>query len=184
MKTFRMLIMLIIVTSLVLTACSPPGTAEPTEAMVEPTSASEPTKAPEPTTPPEPTGLVCENGVKVGLITDATGPLAIYGAHILRSFMLGMEYVAGAPGSVGEVFDFAAGNSNTFMIDDCEVEVIVGDDQSNPENTASIAREMIEVEGVNVLVGTVSSGATATLQQIAAENQIPDPPDRCPGCCQ
>jgi len=86
--------------------------------------------------------------------------------------MLGMEYTSGAPGSVGEVFAVEDG-SNTFMVDDCEIEVIVGDDQTNAELTASLAREMIEVEEVDILVGTVSSGATATLQEIAAENQVP-----------
>jgi branched-chain amino acid transport system substrate-binding protein len=119
-----------------------------------------------------PQPLSCDEPIKVGLITDATGALAIYGAHIIRSFMLGMEYATGAAGSVGDVFTIEDG-SNTFMLDDCEIEVILGDDQSNPENTATVAREMIEVEGVDVLVGTVSSGATATLQGIAAENKIP-----------
>ena len=59
------------------------------------------------------------------------------------------------------------------MLDGQEIEIILGDDQSNPELTASLAREMIEVEQVDVLVGTVSSGNTATLQEIAAENMIP-----------
>jgi branched-chain amino acid transport system substrate-binding protein len=117
-------------------------------------------------------GVSCDEPVKVGLITDGTGALAVYGAHIWRSFMLGMEYATGAPGSVGEVFA-VADERNTFTLDNCEIEVILGDDQTNPELTATIAREMIEVEDVDVLVGTVSSGATATLQEIAAENQTP-----------
>ncbi|MFN2146492.1 MAG: substrate-binding domain-containing protein, partial [Anaerolineales bacterium] len=111
--------------------------------------------------------------IKVGLITDATGSLAIYGAHILRSFMLGMEYATGAPGSVGDVFDFATAQENTFYLDGREIQVFVRDDQSNPENTATVARELIDVEGVDILVGTVSSGATATLQGIAFESKIP-----------
>ncbi|NJC97465.1 MAG: ABC transporter substrate-binding protein, partial [Anaerolineae bacterium] len=37
----------------------------------------------------------------------------------------------------------------------------------------TVARELIDVEGVNILVGTVSSGATATLQGIALESGIP-----------
>ncbi|MBL7161983.1 MAG: substrate-binding domain-containing protein [Anaerolineales bacterium] len=119
-----------------------------------------------------PSGLVCDEPIKVGLITDATGVLAIYGAHIWRSFMLGMEYGTGAPGSVGEVFA-VEDVSNTFMLDGCEIEVILGDDQTNPDLTTSVAREFIEVDEVDVLVGTVSSGNTATLQEMAAENQIP-----------
>ncbi|MBE2197232.1 MAG: ABC transporter substrate-binding protein, partial [Anaerolinea sp.] len=34
-------------------------------------------------------GVSCAEPVKVGLITDETGALAIYGAHILRGFPLG-----------------------------------------------------------------------------------------------
>ena len=118
-------------------------------------------------------GLTCDEPIKVGLITDATGALAIYGAHILPSFMLGMEYATGAAGSAGDKFDFAATQENTFMLDDCEIQVFVRDDASTPDNTATVARELIDVEGVNILVGTVSSGATATLQGIAAESKIP-----------
>ncbi|MCB9135887.1 MAG: substrate-binding domain-containing protein [Anaerolineales bacterium] len=172
MKTFRIIMITLFLLTLILSACSPPGTAEPTTAP-EPTEAvAEPTTAPEPTDVPAPTGVTCDAPIKVGLITDGTGALAIYGAHIIRSFMLGMEYATGAPGSAGDVFTLDMG-TNTFKLDDCEIEVIVKDDQSTPDTTATLARELIEVEGVSVLVGTVSSGATATLQGIAAENKIP-----------
>ncbi|MCA9969845.1 MAG: ABC transporter substrate-binding protein, partial [Anaerolineales bacterium] len=110
------------------------------------------------------TGLTCAEPVKIGLITDETGALAIYGAHVLRGFPLGMEYAAGAAGTDN-------GDYTSYMVDGCEVQVFVRDDQSNPENTATAARELIEVEGVDLLVGTVSSGATATLQELARENQ-------------
>ncbi|HLF89280.1 MAG TPA: ABC transporter substrate-binding protein, partial [Anaerolineales bacterium] len=172
MKKLQFFVVLVMVAGLILSACSPPGTAEPTEAVTAPTEIPEATTPPEPTTAPEPQGVTCDTPIRVGLITDGTGALAIYGAHILRSFMLGMEYATGAPGSAGDVFSLEMG-TNTFKLDDCEITVIVKDDQSTPDTTATLARELIEVEGVNVLVGTVSSGATATLQGIAAENQIP-----------
>ncbi len=110
--------------------------------------------------------VACEEPVKVGLITDETGALAIYGAHILRSFPLGLEYATGAAGAEGDGF-------TSYMLDGCEIQLYIRDDQSTPENTATVARELIEVEGVDVLVGTVSSGATATLQELARENEIP-----------
>lgn len=146
---------------------APEPTAEP-----EMTEAPEPTAEPEMTEEPAMTEEAMMEPIKVGLITDGSGPLAIYGAHILRSFNLGMEYMAGAPGSAGETFTLEAGE-NTFEVDGHQIIVIVGDDQSNPENTGTIARELIEVQEVDVLVGTVSSGATATLQGVAAENNIP-----------
>ncbi|GAB4484432.1 MAG: substrate-binding domain-containing protein [Anaerolineales bacterium] len=179
MKLTRLFAFVVLAAALILTACAP--AAAPTPAP-EPTQAPEPTAAPakptdaptpEPTAESAPASLTCATPVKVGLITDVSGSLAIYGAHILRSFMLGMEYQAGAPGSAGEKFDFAATQENTFKVDNCEIQVFVRDDASNPENTATLARELIDVQKVNILVGTVSSGATATLQGIAFESKIP-----------
>lgn len=172
--TFRVLAILVIL-SMILVACAPAATPAPVEEaeeepMEEPEE--EPMEEPEEEEPmEEEMALSCDEPIKVGLITDATGALAIYGAHMIRSFMLGMEYATGAPGSVGEVFTVEDG-SNTFMLEGCEIEVLLGDDQTNPDLTTSIAREFVEVEGVDVLVGTVSSGNTATLQEIAAENEI------------
>ncbi len=79
----------------------------------------------------------------------------------MHSFPLGLEYATGAPGE-----------NDTYKLGDCEIQVIARDDQSNPENTATVGRELIEQEGVDILVGTVSSGATASLQELARENDI------------
>lgn len=174
MKKIQLILAGLVAVALLLSACAPAATPEPTEEPVveQPTAAPEPTAVPE-VEEPAPTGLTCEEPIKVGFITDVSGSLAIYGAHMLPSFMLGMEYATGAAGSAGEKFDFAATQENTFTLDNCEFQVFVRDDASTPDNTATVARELIDVKGVDILVGTVSSGATATLQGIAAENQIP-----------
>lgn len=173
---------IVMVFVLVVSACAPAATPTPTEEPAEPTPTEEVMEEPTPTeevmeepTPteevmeePTPTeemaaeGVSCEEPVKVGVITDETGPLAIYGAHVLRGFPLGMEFATGAPGV-----------DNTYMLDNCEIELVFADDQSNPEITATVAAELIDVEGVDILVGTVSSGATKTLQGIAAREGIP-----------
>jgi len=189
MKLFRTLTVLIVALSMILTACAPAATEAPTAAPATeapaPTDAPAPTEAIAPTAEPtaEPTaaptevpapvGLTCAEPIKVGLITDASGPLAIYGAHILRSFMLGMEFATGVEGSAGPKFDLKEAQENTFKFENCEIVVYVRDDASNPQNTATVARELIDVQKVNFLVGTVSSGATATLQGIALESKIP-----------
>ena len=167
-SAYRFLLLLTVVA--VLATCGPteppptdtPEPVEPTatQAAAEPTDTPE-VAEPEPTEAPPAGGLTCEEPIKVGLITDKTGALALYGEMIERSFLLGMEYAAGAPGTA----------DHTFQVDDCEIQVLIRDDQSNPETTTTVARELIEVEQVDLLVGTVSSGATATLQEIARENE-------------
>jgi branched-chain amino acid transport system substrate-binding protein len=137
MKVLRTLVFALVTMSLLLAACAP-ATPAPTEAPVATESPTEvateaPTEAPV-------AGLTCAEPIKVGLITDVSGALAIYGAHILRSFMLGMEYATGAPGSAGEKFDFTQTQENTFKIDDCEIQVFVRDDLSTPDTTAAAAR--------------------------------------------
>ena len=171
MKRLYWILSIVLVLSFVLSAC-----AQPTATPVPPTKAPEPTKAPvaqptafPPTKAPEPTkapvaaaALKCDKPIKVGLITDLSGALAVYGAMAQRSFLLGMEWLAGAPGK-----------DNVFKIGDCEIQVIVKDDKGVVETTATVARELIEVSKVDILVGTVNSGGTATLQGIAKENKKP-----------
>ena len=170
MKTFRSVLIGLLAFALVLSACGPAATEEPV--VSEPESSEATVEEEEPAEEEMAEGLTCEEPIKVGLVTDVTGALAIYGTHIWRSFMLGMEYATGAAGSAGDVFDPATGE-NTFMLEGCEITVLLGDDQTNPDLTTSVAREFVEVDQVDVLVGTVSSGNTATLQEIAAENQLP-----------
>ncbi len=171
MKRRNLLIFLslFVILALALVACGG-GTpaAEPTEEpapTVEEPATAEPAAA-EPTAEPAAMeGVTCAEPIKVGLITDETGALAIYGAHILRGFPLGMQYATGAEGTDN-------GDYTSYMLDNCEIQVYVRDDQSNPETTATVGRELIEEVGVDVIVGTVSSGATATLQELARENDV------------
>lgn len=162
---------------LALVACggdrSDPATEETTteettteeEAVEESTEEEMEETEEEGTTEAETAGVSCDGPVKVGLITDETGSLAIYGTHVLRSFPLGMEYATGDAGTEADGY-------TSYLLDNCEIQVFVRDDQSNPETTATVGRELIEVEGVDILIGTVSSGATASLQELARENDI------------
>lgn len=174
-KSLMFVLAMLLIASMALGACTKPSTPAvvPTEAPVQPEATVAPTEAPVVTEAPAATGLTCKEPVKIGLISDLTGVMQMYGGWMVRSFMLGMEKLAGAPGTAGPVFDFAKTQENTFKVDNCEITVIVRDDGSNPENTTTVANELIDVKKVNILVGTVSSGATAVLQGIAASAGIP-----------
>ncbi len=182
-KSLAMVASILMILSFVLGACAqtPAPTEEVTEepvveATTEEPVVEEPTEEPvaEETEATEPeAALTCEEPVKVGLITDLTGGLAIYGVMIPRSFMLGMEYATGVVGSAGEMFDISASQENTFSTGSCDIQVFVRDDAGLPENTTAIANELIDVQKVDFLVGSASSPCTATLQEIAKDNQIP-----------
>ena len=69
-----------------------------TEAMADETTTTAAMADETTTTEAMADGVACDEPVKVGVITDQTGALAIYGAHIMASFPLGMEYATGAAG--------------------------------------------------------------------------------------
>lgn len=194
-STLFLVLAMLVIASLVLAAC--PSAATPAPAATEPPAApvEQPTTAPEPTATPvpapteapteapaaapteaptaeaaaagEPVALTCEEPIKIGLITDLSGALALYGMMTSRSFQLGMEYASGAPGTAVDA------TTTAYTFGDCEVQVLVRDDKGSAEQTATLARELVEKDAVDLLVGTVSSGSTASLQEIAKESQVP-----------
>src|SRR3990170_3209197 len=122
MKVLRTSVFVLVALTGLLAACGPAATETPV-ATEAPTMA--PTEAP--------AGIVCADPVKVGFITDVSGALAIYGAHMVPSFMLGMEYATGAAGSAGSVFNAAETQQNDFVLDDCTIQIFFRDDASTPD---------------------------------------------------
>jgi branched-chain amino acid transport system substrate-binding protein len=152
----------VIAMALVAAACGDDDDAASTTAAPTTTAASSTTEAP--TTTEAPAGFSCGDGVTIGVITDLTGALAIYGAHMNRGVPVGFAYATD-----GEV---QTDLEQTYTLGDCEIRVVFKDDQSNAELSGTAARELIEVEGASIIIGSVSSGVTATLQGIARENDV------------
>jgi len=162
---------LFVALALVLAACGSSTTTTTTATTAATTTteavATTTTEAMATTTTEAMAGVSCDEPIVVGVITDVTGPLAIYGAHMMRGVPVGFAYGTGS-----EVTSAADTMKQTFMLDNCEIDVIYKDDQTDPELSATAARELIEVDGAKILIGTVSSGVTATLQSLAAENDV------------
>ncbi len=173
-RTVFLLLSLLTVLALALSACggtAPVETVQPTvEAVVEevveevaPTEA--PTEAPaaEPTEAPaeEPTAETADQpfageDLVIGLMTDKSGALAIYGPSQTNGFYLGLEYATGG----------------TMEVAGRPIVVVEKDNASNPETAVQQARELIEAEGADILVGNISSTAALATIPVAEENNV------------
>jgi branched-chain amino acid transport system substrate-binding protein len=177
-KVMLYIISILLITSMLMTACV--QQVEPTEEPVveEPTEepvVEEPTEEPvveEPTEEPvaeEPTEEPTEEPVvelgpvlKIGQLAMLSGVMALYGEQQVRGFELGLEYMSG-----GNMDD-----EGRYIIANRPVEVITKDTEGNPEKGVALALELIEKDGIELLQGPVSSSVATALTTVAMENEI------------
>ncbi|UCE00456.1 MAG: ABC transporter substrate-binding protein, partial [Chloroflexota bacterium] len=134
---------------LLLSACVPAATEEPTLTSAPPTEApEEPVETPEPVEEGEP--------LVVGLMTDKSGALAVYGPSQTNGFYLGLEYAT----------------NGTMEVAGRPITVIEKDNGSDPEVGVTQARELIEAEGAEVIVGNISSGVALAVMPVVEENNV------------
>ncbi len=100
--------------------------------------------------------VAAKGPITVGLLTDDSGGLAIYGPMLERGFTLGLNY--------------ATGGTNKVM--GREIKVVTKDTASDVNKGTSLAREAIEKDGAKVLVGAPSSAVALAVSGIAAQNKI------------
>ncbi|MDQ3929691.1 MAG: substrate-binding domain-containing protein [Chloroflexota bacterium] len=94
--------------------------------------------------------------INVGLLTDKSGSLAIYGPMLERGFELGLEYATG-------------GTNKVYGRD---IKVTTKDTASNVETGTSLAREAIEKDKAQILVGVPSSGVALAVSAVANDNKV------------
>ena len=156
MKNRRMLLIvlsLLTVLALALSACG--GATTETTATEVP--AVEPTEAPA----EEPTAEMAEQpfageDLVIGLMTDKSGALAIYGPSQTQGFYLGLEYAT----------------EGTMEVAGRPIRVVEMDNSSDPDTAVTQARELIEAEGADILIGNVSSSAALATIPVAEENDV------------
>jgi branched-chain amino acid transport system substrate-binding protein len=102
----------------------------------------------------------------IGLLSDQSGPLTIYGTELENGFKLGLLYAAGVDPTQYDSVDAALAD---VTIGGRPIDVQVRDTASNADTGASVARELVEQQGAEVLVGAPSSGVTVGLQQLALD---------------
>jgi branched-chain amino acid transport system substrate-binding protein len=94
--------------------------------------------------------------IKIGMATTLSGSIALFGEANRNAAQLAVEELNEAGGVLGR-----------------QVELIVRDDQAKPEEGVNIARDLIIDEGIQALLGPVSSGVALAITEVANERKVP-----------
>lgn len=165
MKKRSIVLSLFVVGAVLLSACAQQvtPTSQPTSVPTETAPAvATATELPAGETPTQQSAAKLGPVLKIGQIGQMSGAMALYGQQQTRGFKLGLEYASG--GKKDE--------QGRWIIANRPVEVLVRDDEANPEKAVQLARELIEKDGVEILQGPVSSASAVALTTIAQENKI------------
>jgi branched-chain amino acid transport system substrate-binding protein len=104
-----------------------------------------------------PAGTVAAGGpLKIGMLLDYTGSLAEFGPNIETGAQLAAKQINDAGGVLGK-----------------PIQLIKGDSGTNPQVAVEAATRLINVEGVQAIMGSLSSGVTiAVAEGVAVPNKI------------
>lgn len=167
MKRLVSFVLLLSLLAGVLAACSGNAPATPAAesrpspeaAAASPAPESSPEASPESSpSPAATTATGAESSgqpLKIGLITDQSKALMLYGQQEINGFMLGLEYAT----------------DGTMEVAGRKLEVITRDDENNADRARQLARELIERDGVEVLQCCASTTSALAVIEVAKENQ-------------
>jgi branched-chain amino acid transport system substrate-binding protein len=93
--------------------------------------------------------------IKIALISSQTGPLESYAKQTLTGFQMGIDYLT----------------HGTMKLDGNKIVLISKDDQGKPDLARSLLEQAYADDGVDLAVGTTSSGATLAMLPVAKEAQ-------------
>lgn len=95
--------------------------------------------------------------VRIGALMPMTGDLQAYGQTSLNGVQLAAKEINAAGGVLGD-----------------DLEVKVGDSQTNPQAGIDAAQNLVSIEGVSGIVGALSSGVTIPVaQSVTSEEGVP-----------
>ncbi len=161
-RKFALLLALVILLGVIVSACAPAPT--PVPPTVAPTVAPPATAAPKATTAPPTATAAPKVGAtwKIGFISAATGAGASLGVpeRDVATFVAAQLKAAGGVTGPDGVKH--------------EVQLLIFDDQSSADTTATLARRLIEQEQVQVLVASTQSGTSTAIVPIVTEAKVPN----------
>jgi len=101
------------------------------------------------------TAAASSEPIKIGALTSLTGPFTSWGLHVEAGMQMAVDDINADGGIDGRM-----------------IELIVADDQSDPEEAVIQFERLIE-DGVVAVAGTISSGVGGATTAVAEESQIP-----------
>ena len=139
-----------------LVACGGTGTetsaTEPTDTTVVATT----TPATTSDTAASTTAVTSDEPIRIGALTSLNGPFTPWGIHVRDGMLLAASEINAAGGVDGRM-----------------IEIVVADDQSNPEEGVTAFERLVEQDGVVAVGGIISSGVGAQTTLVAEELSVP-----------
>ncbi|MGO6679101.1 ABC transporter substrate-binding protein [Rhizobium leguminosarum] len=99
--------------------------------------------------------LAADGTIKLGLVAPMSGPNARYGAFSMHGAELAVKDINDAGG-----------------IDGMKIELLNADSQGTPVEGVSAARRLIDQDGVEFIIGDVSSSVTLAIQPVAEDAEV------------
>lgn len=100
-------------------------------------------------------GVGCSTEVKIGAVISKTGAVAPYGNQVTRGIDLAFEQANAAGGFKGE-----------------PIQLIYRDDATNADRGRAAVEDLIENEGVKIIIGAVSSPVTLEIAPICEKKHV------------
>ncbi|MEM3734913.1 MAG: ABC transporter substrate-binding protein [Nitrososphaerales archaeon] len=94
--------------------------------------------------------------IKIGVLCDLSGPIGPVGAHFYQGAHLAAKIVNDTGGIGGK-----------------PIKIIIEDTKTDAQAALDAARKLIEVDGVQVLVGPITSVATLTVAKYVNDRKVP-----------
>jgi branched-chain amino acid transport system substrate-binding protein len=152
-KSVKMLVFLVVMASLMLSACGPTATPAPAESTAAPQVQA--TEAPkEEAAPTTASTEAPKEPIKIGLNLPMTGALAFLGEGYKMGVDLAIEDLGGE-------------------IEGYPIETYVADNKGTPTDSVNAVRQLVDVNQVQVMVGGGASSATMASMPIILEGETP-----------
>ncbi|MEM4414788.1 MAG: ABC transporter substrate-binding protein [Candidatus Caldarchaeum sp.] len=94
--------------------------------------------------------------IKIGVMCDLSGPIGPVGSHFYKGAELATKIT-----------------NDTGGIGGSQVRLILEDTKSDPQVALEAARKLIEIDGVQVIVGPITSVATLTIASYVNDRKVP-----------